>query len=156
MTRVLLPTKIWAIVTPESIAGVSEKMVSVATSSDLLGMLKAGNLDLKCFLSGSNSPLSGFVEGFLNGMFVDPAKIGPEPLKVNGLSGDSMFVLSNVCDGSGMGEGMVNSPLKIAKFIYLGVICTVLGGIWSPGGVTRCGRVGVIQNRGVPFMGTSE
>ena len=27
--------------------------------------------------SGSNSPLSGFVEGFLNGVFVDPAKIGP-------------------------------------------------------------------------------
>ena len=33
-------------------AGVSEKMVSVATSSDHLGMLKAGNLDLKCFLMG--------------------------------------------------------------------------------------------------------
>ena len=43
--------------------------------------------------SGSISPLSGFVEGFLNGVFVDPAKIGPELLKVNGLSGDSMFVL---------------------------------------------------------------
>ena len=37
-------------VTPESKAGVSEKMVLEATSSDLLGMLKAGNLDLKCFL----------------------------------------------------------------------------------------------------------
>ena len=47
-----LPTKLWAMVTPESIAGVSEKMVSVAISSDLLGMLKAGNLDLKCFLIG--------------------------------------------------------------------------------------------------------
>ena len=70
--------------------------------------------------SGSNSLLSGFVEGFLNGVFVDPAKIGPKPLKVNGLSDDSMFVLSNVGDGRGMGEGMVNSPLKIAKFIYLG------------------------------------
>ena len=46
--------------------------------------------------SGSNSPLSGFVEGFLNGVFVDPAKIWPELLKVNGLRGDSMFVLSNV------------------------------------------------------------
>ena len=46
--------------------------------------------------SGSNSPLSGFVEGFLNGVFVDPAKIGPKLLKVNGLSGYSMFVLSNV------------------------------------------------------------
>ena len=39
-------------VTPKSMAGVSEKMVSVATSSDHLGMLKAGNLDLKCFLLG--------------------------------------------------------------------------------------------------------
>ena len=37
--------------------------------------------------SGSNSPLSGFVEGFLNGVFIDPAKIGPELLKVNGLRG---------------------------------------------------------------------
>ena len=46
--------------------------------------------------SQSNSPLSGFVEGFLNGVFVDPAKIGPEFLKVNGLGCDSMFVLSNV------------------------------------------------------------
>ena len=52
MTRVLLPTTIWAMVTPESIAGVSEKMLSVAASSDCLGMLKAGNLDLKCFLIG--------------------------------------------------------------------------------------------------------
>ena len=39
-------------VTPESMAGVSEKVVSVAISSDCLGMLKAGNLDLKCFLIG--------------------------------------------------------------------------------------------------------
>ena len=52
MTRVLLPTTIRAMMTPESMAGVSEKMVSVATSSDHLGMLKAGNLDLKCFLMG--------------------------------------------------------------------------------------------------------
>ena len=65
--------------------------------------------------SGSNSPLSGFVEAFLNGVFVDPAKIGPELLKVNGLRGDSMFVLSNV--------GMLKSPLKIAKFIDAGVMC---------------------------------
>ena len=90
--------------------------------------------------SETNSPFSGFVEGFLN----DPAKIGPELLKVNGLSCDSMFVLSSVGDGRGMGEGMVNSPLKIAKFIYPGVMCTALGGIWSLGGVTRGGRVGVI------------
>ena len=59
---------------------------------------------------GSNSPLSGFVEGFLNGVFVDPAKIGPEFFKVNGLRGDSMFVLSNVGD-----EGMLNSPRKISQ-----------------------------------------
>ena len=39
--------------------------------------------------SGGNSPLSGFVEGFLNGVFVDPAKIGPEFLKINGLSFDT-------------------------------------------------------------------
>ena len=62
---------------------------------------------------GSNSPLSGFVGGFLIGVFVDPAKIGPELLKVNGLRCDSMFVLSKFGD-----EGMLNSPLKIAKFIY--------------------------------------
>ena len=37
-------------VTPESMAGVSEKMLSVATASSLRGMLKARNLDLKCFL----------------------------------------------------------------------------------------------------------
>ena len=41
------------LVTPESMAGVSEKMVSVATTSLLCGMLKAGNLDLKCFLMGN-------------------------------------------------------------------------------------------------------
>ena len=46
-------TKIWAMVTPESMAGVSEKMVSVATASFLCGMLKAGNLDLKRFLMGN-------------------------------------------------------------------------------------------------------
>ena len=69
--------------------------------------------------SGSNSPLSGFVKGFLYGVFVDPAKIGPEPLKVNGVRGDSMFMLSKVGD-----EGMLNSPLKIAKFINPGVMGT--------------------------------
>ena len=72
--------------------------------------------------SGRNSPLSGFLEGFLNGVFVDPAKIGPELLKVNGLSFDSMFVLSKIGDARGMSEGMVNSPLKSAKFIYPGVM----------------------------------
>ena len=52
VTRVHFPTELWAMVTPESMAGVSEKMVAVATSSDLLGMLKARNLDVKCFLIG--------------------------------------------------------------------------------------------------------
>ena len=69
--------------------------------------------------SGSNSPLSGFVKGFLNGVFVDPAKIWPEPLKVNGLRGYSMFMVSHVGD-----KCMLNSPLKIAKFINLGVMGT--------------------------------
>ena len=69
--------------------------------------------------SGSNSPLIGFVEGFLNGVFIDPAKIRPEFLKVNGLRGDSMFVLSEVGD-----EGMLNSPLKVTKLIYPGIMCT--------------------------------
>ena len=45
--------KIWAMATPESMAGVSEKMESVATASFLHGMWKAGNLDLKCFLLGN-------------------------------------------------------------------------------------------------------
>ena len=48
-----IPTKIWAMVTPELMAGVLEKMVSVATASFLFGILKVGNLDLKCFLIGS-------------------------------------------------------------------------------------------------------
>ena len=37
-------------VTPESIAGVSEKIVFVATASFLHRILEAGNLDLKCFI----------------------------------------------------------------------------------------------------------
>ena len=40
-------------VTPESMAGVSEKIVSVATASFLHRILKAGNLDLKWFLIGN-------------------------------------------------------------------------------------------------------
>ena len=52
VTRVLFPATLGAMETPESMAGVSEKMVSVASSSDHLGMLKAVNLDLKCFLIG--------------------------------------------------------------------------------------------------------
>ena len=51
-TRESLPTKIRAMVAPESMEGVLEKMVSVATASFLYGILKAGNLDLKCFLMG--------------------------------------------------------------------------------------------------------
>ena len=39
--------KIWVIVTPESMVGVSEKIISGATASFLLGMLDAGNQDLK-------------------------------------------------------------------------------------------------------------
>ena len=39
--------KSWAMVTPESMAGVLEKMVPVGTDSFLCGMLKAGKLDLK-------------------------------------------------------------------------------------------------------------
>ena len=51
-TRKSLPTRVWAMVTPESMAGVSEKMVCVAAASFVCGILKAGNLDLKCFLMG--------------------------------------------------------------------------------------------------------
>ena len=36
-------------VTPELTAGVSKKIVSVATASFQCGMLEAGNHDLKCF-----------------------------------------------------------------------------------------------------------
>ena len=67
--------------------------------------------------SGGNSPLSGFVESFLNGVFVDPAEIGPEFLKINGLSFDSMFVLSNVGVARKMNEGL---PLKLPSLSILG------------------------------------
>ena len=49
-TRVSRPQKNWAMAEPSSTAGVSEKMVSVATASLRLGMLKTGLRDLKCFL----------------------------------------------------------------------------------------------------------
>ena len=52
-TRVSLPTNTWACLTPLSTAGVSEKTVSVATGSCLLGMLSAGFLDYKCFFIGN-------------------------------------------------------------------------------------------------------
>ena len=81
MTRVLLPTKIWAIVTPESMAGVSEKMgVSGYLSRsprDVEGWESAFEVLPHGVPSGRNSPLSGFVKGFLNGVFIDPSKIGP-------------------------------------------------------------------------------
>ena len=96
VTRVLFPTTIWAMVTPESMAGVSEKMVSVVylfrAHRDVKGWESGFEMLSHGVPSGSNSPLSGFMEGFLNGLFVDPPKIGPEFLKVNGLRCDSMHV----------------------------------------------------------------
>ena len=41
-TRVSRPQMNWAMIEPSSTAGVSEKMVSVATASLRLGMLKTG------------------------------------------------------------------------------------------------------------------
>ena len=55
--------------------------------------------------------MSIFVEGFLNGVFVDPAKIGPELFKINGLSFDRMFVLSNV--------GLVSYTTSFLYIIYI-------------------------------------
>ena len=49
-TKVSRPQKNWAMVEPSSTAEVSEKMVSVATASLSLGMLKTGLQDLRCFL----------------------------------------------------------------------------------------------------------
>ena len=51
-TRVSLPTNTWACLTQLSTAGVSEKTVSVATASCLLGIVSAGFLDFKCFFIG--------------------------------------------------------------------------------------------------------
>ena len=66
-------------VTPESMAGVSEKMVSVATASFLYGMLMAGNLDFQMFSHGESSryysPLCGIFKGFLDGISIDPTKV---------------------------------------------------------------------------------
>ena len=53
VTRESLLTKICTMATPESMAGVSQKMVSVATAPFLCGMLKAENLDMKYFLMGN-------------------------------------------------------------------------------------------------------
>ena len=147
VTRVLFPTKLWAIVTPESMAGVFEKMVSGSnrfrSPMDVESWESGHEMLPHRIPSGGNSPLSGFVEGFLNGVFFDPAKIGPEFLKINWLSLDSMFVLRNV-GVARMREGVVNSPHKIAKFINPRLMCTASGEVWGPGGVTSCGRVGVI------------
>ena len=52
-TNASFPAKPCTMVTPESMAGVSEKVVSVATALFQCGMLKAGNLDLKSFLMGN-------------------------------------------------------------------------------------------------------
>ena len=51
-TKDSFPTKSCACLTPLSTAGVSEYTVSVATASCLLGILRAGFLDLRCFLMG--------------------------------------------------------------------------------------------------------
>ena len=51
-TKVSLPINTWACLTPLSTAGVSEKIVSVATGSCLLGMLSAGFLYLRCLFIG--------------------------------------------------------------------------------------------------------
>ena len=120
-------------------------------------MLKAGNLDLKMLPhrvpSGGKQPIEGFCgRFFLNGVFVKPAKIGPELLKVNGLSCDCMFVLSNVGEGRGLGEGMLNSPLKIAKvnlsWGHLDRIGKDLEPRWG-----HHGRVGVVLKHKGPIHG---
>ena len=46
-------------------------MVSVATGSFLHGMLKARNLDLKCFLMGNLVPLRGVLKSLLDGISID-------------------------------------------------------------------------------------
>ena len=47
-TRVSQPQKNWAMVEPSSTAGVSEKMVSIATASLCVGMLKTGLRGCPC------------------------------------------------------------------------------------------------------------
>ena len=90
-------------VTPESMAGVSGISSNLFRSPRDVESWKSGLEMLPHRIpSGGNSQLSGFVEGFLNGGFVDPAKIGPEFLIINGLSFDGMFVLSNVGVARGM------------------------------------------------------
>ena len=87
--------------------------------------------------------MSVLVEGFLNGMFVDPAKIEPELFKINRLSFDSMFVVSHVGSARGMSERAVNSPLKMAKFINPVVMCIALGGSGAQEGSPALGGSGV-------------
>ena len=50
-----LPTKTYACLTPLSTAGVSEKIVSVATGSCLLGTFNAGFLLFKCLFIGKQT-----------------------------------------------------------------------------------------------------
>ena len=59
-------------------AGVSEKMVSVATASFLCGILKAGNLDLKCILMGYLVDVTAHEwssQSLLDGVRISPTKI---------------------------------------------------------------------------------
>ena len=96
--------------------------------------------------SGGNSRQSSFVEGFLNGVFVDLAKIGPELVKINRLSFDSMFGVSHCGTAQRMSERVVNSALKCQihqSWCHVHCIGRTLG----PGGVVSCGRVAVVRDR---------
>ena len=78
-TRVSRPQKNWAMVEPSSTAAVSEKMVSVATASLRLGMLKTGLRDLKCFFDvilgmWSSSIPGGDIESVLDARWGCPCK----------------------------------------------------------------------------------
>ena len=77
-TRVSRPQKNWAMVEPSSTAGVSEKMVSVATASLCLGMLKTGLRDKVLFdvILGvwSSSMPGGDVESVLDAGWGCPCK----------------------------------------------------------------------------------
>ena len=96
-------------------AGVSGKMVSVATASFLLGMLKAANLDLKFFLmvtlGRGGCPLCSIFKGFLYGVSIDPAKVWFE------------LVIVYVCRFLGMFlDDMGGCPRKDRKGIYASVM----------------------------------
>ena len=78
-TRVSRPQKNWAMVEPSSTAGVSEKMVSVATASLHLGILEDRISRLKVFLDvilgmwGSSMP-GGDIESVLDAGWGCPCK----------------------------------------------------------------------------------